>query len=227
MLTLREVEPIGHLQPGETPVDTYFDLFSLASLTAFLALFIGRTIQLYVRDGIRVVTMIRGKPAAEKAVEVVFLLAFPLWVADVILHAWPGGPSIDPMLFSTTWTRWVGAPLAAAGVGLFAWALVSFGRSWRVGVDHGSPGALVTSGVFALSRNPIFLAMDLFLVGAALMSGRWIPAAVAVVALAGFHRQIRNEERFLENHYGDSYRAYRNRVRRYFGWVGAMRGCST
>jgi protein-S-isoprenylcysteine O-methyltransferase Ste14 len=81
--------------------------------------------------------------------------------------------------------------------------------------------------VFALSRNPIFLAMDLFLVGTALMSGRWIPAAVAVVALAGFHRQIRNEERFLEGHYGDAYRAYRNRVRRYFGRVDLMRGCST
>jgi len=50
-----------------------------------------------------------------------------------------------------------------------------------------------------------------------------LPVVVALVALAGFHRQIRNEERFLENHYGEAYRAYRNRVGRYFGVAKLMR----
>lgn len=198
-------------------MDAWFGWLLFGALASFLALFAGRSLFLRFAHGVRVFTLLRGKPLSEKVVETLFLIAFPAWVADVAWHAWPGTTAFDPVIFTTTLTRWIGAPMCVAAVLFFACALASFGRSWRVGVDHSSPGELVTTGVFALSRNPIFLAMDLFVAGTALMTGRVLPFVVALVAIPAFHRQILNEERFLADHYGESYRKYRERVCRYLG----------
>ncbi|MBW2526711.1 MAG: isoprenylcysteine carboxylmethyltransferase family protein [Deltaproteobacteria bacterium] len=197
------------------------ETFQLAALAAFTLLFIGRTLQLRVTGGVRVVTMVRGKPWREAALELLFLVAFPLWLLDVTWHGWialsSGASPLELRLFEPGWLRVPGALLEAAAVLLFAASLRSFGSSWRVGVDRSRPGELITRGVFALSRNPIFLAMDLFFVGAALMTGRVIPLLFAVIAPLGFHRQILVEERFLAQRYGHAYREYSARVGRYLG----------
>ena len=197
----------------------YFDILQLFAMAGFLSLFIGRTLQLSAR-GIRVMTLVRGKPWPEAALEALFLVAFPLWLLDIVWLAWPGttGTSVlDPALFDPSWARSLGAALQVSAIAMFAWSLVSFGNSWRVGVDRGAPGQLVTTGIFGWSRNPIFLSMDLFLVGAALLTGRLLPTLFAAVAMVGFHRQIRAEESFLRESYGPAYRAYCDRVRRYAG----------
>ncbi len=210
----------------------YCDLFQLLSMAGFLALFIGRTLQLASR-GIRVMNLVRGKPWPEAVLEGLFLLAFPLWLFDIVYFAWPAATAsasmsaLDPGLLVPGWARSLGAALQLAAIAMFAWSLVSFGNSWRVGVDRAAPGQLVTTGIFAWSRNPIFLSMDLFLVGAALLTGRLIPALFAVVMLLGFHRQIRTEERFLADRYGAAYQAYRQRVGRYAGFTSIhIRGTS-
>jgi len=114
--------------------------------------------------------------------------------------------------------RVLGALLVSVGIVLFALALASFGDSWRVGIDRDTPGALVTDGVFALSRNPIFVFMDLYALGIFLLNGRLFFALFALVTFAALHRQIRGEERFLESHYGDPYRTYCSNTARYLIW---------
>jgi protein-S-isoprenylcysteine O-methyltransferase Ste14 len=200
----------------------WFEVFQLAGLAAFVLLFVGRTAQLRITQGVRVVTLVRGKPWSEAILEALFLVAFPLWLLDVAGHAsmaisGSATISIDPLLFDPGSTWMAGAALELSAVLLFAASLWSFGASWRVGVDQNRPGKLVTSGVFALSRNPIFLSMDLFFVGAVLMTGRLVPLVFAAGALLGFHRQILVEERFLLKRHGQAYRAYCTRVSRYVG----------
>lgn len=203
-------------------MNRWSDLFQLAALGVFLALFFGRTVQLRLSGGVRVVTMVRGKPWPEAALEALFLVAAPVWLADLVWHAWSAAtaPGLFGLrLFDPGWSMWLGAALELTAVVLFAASLRSFGASWRVGVDRHRPGELITFGVFALSRNPIFLAMDLFFLGAVLMTGRLVPVVFAAGALVGFHRQIRVEERFLQQRYGAAYRSYCARVRRYLGWT--------
>ena len=92
------------------------------------------------------------------------------------------------------------------------------GRSWRIGIDRNTPGALVTSGIFAWTRNPIYVALDLIFFGTFLVQGRAVFLGLAL-ALAGLlHYQIRREEKYLAGLYGDAYRAYCERVGRYMGW---------
>ena len=110
---------------------------------------------------------------------------------------------------------WLGLSLCAVALIGFSLTLASFGDSFRVGIDMGKPDKLVTNGTFSISRNPIYVCFLLFFAGLFLVH-RNIVIAVAVVLFAlAIHRQVLREEKFLAGHYGDEYRAYSAKVRRY------------
>jgi protein-S-isoprenylcysteine O-methyltransferase Ste14 len=117
-----------------------------------------------------------------------------------------------------------GRRLLAAGLGLGAAALYaavgSQFRAVRTTIDPRAPHrttSLVTSGVFAHSRNPIYLADALILAAYAAWLGRPV-ALLGVPALAAvLHPQIRAEERALEGRFGSEYESYFARVPRWLG----------
>jgi protein-S-isoprenylcysteine O-methyltransferase Ste14 len=102
-----------------------------------------------------------------------------------------------------------------AGLLLLFLSLVSFGRSFRVGIDADRPDKLVTTGIFAYSRNPIYVAFGFVLIGQFLIFSNWILLVYMPAAVWLFHRQIAREEEFLRSHYGRQYEEYCARVRRY------------
>jgi protein-S-isoprenylcysteine O-methyltransferase Ste14 len=76
---------------------------------------------------------------------------------------------------------------------------------------------LVTAGVFAVSRNPMYLGMTLIVLGIAVLLGSAAPLLVAVALFVLLDRVfILAEERLLEDTFRDQFRQYRQRVRR---WV--------
>src|SRR6266511_1555512 len=88
---------------------------------------------------------------------------------------------------------WVGVFLCVAGLMLLLWSLISFGRSFRVGIDTERPDKLITTGIFAFTRNPIYVAFGLVLLGQFLIFPNWI---LLVYMVAGFwllHRQVLRE----------------------------------
>jgi protein-S-isoprenylcysteine O-methyltransferase Ste14 len=111
---------------------------------------------------------------------------------------------------------WVGVFLCLAGLLLLLLCLVSFGKSFRVGIDTDHPDKLITTGVFAFSRNPIYLAFGLVLFGQFLVFSNWIHLVYMGSAIWLFHRQVLREEDYLKKHYGKEYSEYCDRVRRYF-----------
>jgi len=110
--------------------------------------------------------------------------------------------------------------LAVAGAGLLIdlVSVVAFIRA-RTTVNPLAPdkaNALVVSGLYRFSRNPMYLGMLLILLGWAL----WLGQSLALPLLAAFviaieALQIRPEEAALEQKFGDEYRAYKKRVRRW------------
>lgn len=87
----------------------------------------------------------------------------------------------------------------------------------RTAIDpYSPPTALVTTGPFRFSRNPLYLSLHLFYVAvcfwtASMTSLILLPLANAVLVWGVIHR----EERFLEAKFGDAYRVYREKVRRW------------
>ena len=95
-------------------------------------------------------------------------------------------------------------------------AMVRFQRA-RTGVAPSKPTtALVTSGPYRISRNPMYLGMAVLYVALALALGViWALVFLPAVLLVVDRLVIAREERYLEASFGDEYRAYRLRVRRW------------
>jgi protein-S-isoprenylcysteine O-methyltransferase Ste14 len=117
--------------------------------------------------------------------------------------------------FHSDFIQWMGVMICLAALLLVLWSLVSFGRSFRVGIDTEHPDKLVTSGAFAYSRNPIYVAFALILLGQFLIFPNWLLLVYVFAGVWLFHRQVLREEAYLKKHYGKQYREYSHRVRRY------------
>lgn len=127
-----------------------------------------------------------------------------------------GWPVISEQLFfRSTVVGWVGVGCCAVAVLILVVSLVSFGRSFRVGIDVDKPGGLVTTGIFGVSRNPIYVGFFLFLLGQLLVFPNWVPLVYLLAGTWLFHRQVRREEEFMRDHYGKDYERYCREVRRY------------
>lgn len=75
---------------------------------------------------------------------------------------------------------------------------------------------LVTGGPFRFTRNPLYLATIGLYLGVALLVDGLAPVVILIPALVLLHRGIvLREERYLEARFGEPYRAYRSRVRRW------------
>lgn len=108
---------------------------------------------------------------------------------------------------------------ALVGLGLGA-AIALFAQFRRAGtnVETYKPSiALVTDGVFKVTRNPGYLGMFLFLAGLALAAKNpWLLVVLVPFALVMHYYVVLREERYLERKFGQAYRDYKARVRR---WV--------
>jgi len=142
---------------------------------------------------------------------------FALFYFYVVFAAAFNWPTVSRHeLFHVETISWAGVLLCLAGLLLLLWSVVSFRQSFRVGIDADHPDQLVTDGVFAVSRNPIYVAFAIILIGEFLILPNWINLVYFVGATWLFHRQVLREENYLSQHYGQGYADYRNRVRRYF-----------
>ena len=119
------------------------------------------------------------------------------------------------VIFQSETVAWIGVFFCLAGLALLLWSLVSFGTSFRVGIDTEHPDKLITTGVFAFSRNPIYTAFASILLGQFLIFPNWIILVYLVAATWLFHRQVLREEAYLKQHYGSEFLDYSRRVRRY------------
>ena len=90
-------------------------------------------------------------------------------------------------------------------------------RATGTNVDPTLPTtAIVVSGPFRFSRNPLYLALTLVYSGLTLAFNVWWGVVVLIPLLAVMHRGVVvREERYLERKFGERYRQYRSRVRRY------------
>ena len=147
-----------------------------------------------------------------------FLAALAAWS---VLCAWlePGRLGILPL--ATQW-RAFGWLLFLGGLVLTLVAQAQMGASWRIGIDD-RPTQLVTGGLFAFSRNPIFSGMFLTLAGVVLVTPAPWTLAGGAVALLIVSLQVRLEERNLAAIHGSAYMSYASRVGRFVPWLGRLR----
>jgi len=110
------------------------------------------------------------------------------------------------------------------GLVLMLWGYAQYrlvGR-YRVRLGGGGPGLsgapperLVESGVYAWTRNPMYLGHIIYMTGVAVLLQSWFGVAVAVARAVWFHYRVLRDERGLAERFGEPYVAYKRRVRRW------------
>jgi protein-S-isoprenylcysteine O-methyltransferase Ste14 len=193
------------------------DILGIISLVFFYVLFIGRTVLLYSK-GVKVWVIGKStKKLFETILENILFPALLFWTIYVIVTALHiNVPAIiSNYLIKIMWIKYIGIMFCYIGLIVFLLALISFDKSWRIGIDENNSNELITGGIFKYSRNPIFLFMDLYFTGIMLIYPNIVFIIIAVCTVIGIHIQIIREEQFLQNKFGEEYREYKKRTRRY------------
>ena len=110
---------------------------------------------------------------------------------------------------------------------LLAWGYLQyrFIGGFRTREGGGGPGIsvpperLVTDGPYRWLRNPMYAGHLVFFAGLALVLGSWIGAAVFAFHAAWFDRRVKEDEARLAELFGEPYRAYCRRVKRWIPGV--------
>jgi protein-S-isoprenylcysteine O-methyltransferase Ste14 len=200
---------------------TFYDYFQIAAVLCFALTILIKTLYLWSR-GVNPIAIGGGKKGLVLILEIISFSSLFVWMVEIVLYALHCSfhifPSpLDTQILDSPEARIVGVVLTCIGFAIFSIAYLSFGDSWRIGFDIKRPGTLVTSGIFAFTRNPIYLSLDLWFTGVFLITGALIFLIFAILAFLAQHWQILQEEAFLTNLYGQPYRDYRRRIGRYFG----------
>lgn len=142
---------------------------------------------------------------------IVYLLGIAVSFALNALYAlpWFGSPMAD-ILIPVGWLA------LFAFVALFVSAVRTLMRAKTPVNPNAQPEHLVTKGPFGISRNPIYLADTLLLIGLGLVTGiAWFLPAAVLCAFIIQKIAIEREERWLAEKFGKPYRDYAKRVRRW------------
>ena len=135
------------------------------------------------------------------AVSIVLWLLYPL--------PWFGSPLSD-ILFA------VGCVMIVAVIGIDISAMRTLARANTTIRPDKASTHLVTTGAFSFSRNPIYLANTLIMLGAALIAGiAWFIPLALIAAFLTQKLAIEGEEKHLALRFGKKYQDYRKRVRRW------------
>lgn len=193
----------------------------LPLVALFAIMLAGRLRMLAVyRSGVRAVVVDLTRPFGQQAYDTLMIVVAIFWIYLLVAEAWPLSLAWLPgwltaKVYDSLLMKVVGAALILAAPVLYAAGLHAMGMSWRIGIDQKKRGPFVSTGLFAWTRNPIYTAMDMLIIGTVLIHGRVIFLLLGVALVLLIHGIILREERFLTEQFGDEYRSYCQRVRRY------------
>ncbi|WP_218003219.1 methyltransferase family protein [Nocardia concava] len=158
-----------------------------------------------------------GNSTSERGARVIYIPPPLYYVAAVV-----GGMALNSVvplpIGGRPATEIAGVVIVALGL-TFAWCGVGAVIRHRTTiVPHRPVSTLITTGVYRVSRNPMYTGLAVAALGLGLLVNSWWPIALLPVAIALVLRLvIEPEERYLTERFGQSYLDYRGRVGRWLG----------
>ncbi len=148
---------------------------------------------------------------------VIVFLALRLPVIDRWLHELARVAHGDLLQTSLLWGA-IGAGITLVGVGTAISARFTLGRNWGMPMTERVEPELVTSGVYAYIRHPIYTGFMFGMIGAAI--GESVVWLIPLVASAPYYfYSAKREEKLMLRLFPDEYPAYRARTRGFLPWI--------
>jgi len=121
-----------------------------------------------------------------------------------------------PLLPANMPAGWLGGATITSALALAVWAIVTMTRAGSNVPTNMPTTAIVDRGPYGFTRNPIYLGMFLLLLGLAIvLDNLWLLAALVPFVVVIRNGVVAREEAYLERKFGEVYREYRSRVRRW------------
>ena len=121
-----------------------------------------------------------------------------------------------PFLPAAVPRGWLGTIVFALALALVAWAISTMTRAGSNVPTSLPTTTIVETGPYRFTRNPIYVGMVMGLIGLAIaFNSLWLLMTLVPFALVISYGVITREEAYLERKFGDVYRRYHTRVRRW------------
>lgn len=183
----------------------------------FGAAFVLPSYRVWKKTGVNPVTF-RGADTAHDFIGKLFKIVMLVLTLAVIIYAF--APNFYFYLLPMEWlenraVQYFGIVLLFASLAWTITAQIQMGNSWRIGIDEERETALVHSGLFRFSRNPIFLGMMMTLTGVFFAMPNALTLLILALGFVLIQIQVRLEEEFLTRTRDKEYVEYLERVRRW------------
>ncbi len=198
-----------------TPIKLF--LFSYL-IIFFMSVFVLRIFFTYKKTGINVHKLLNQNGPDGKLGFYYKLITY-LNVVAVLLYVYT--PQGYQWLSPISWLvkdkiQYIGIGLLMITLPLICLAQAQMGNSWRINIDNKNKTGLITHGLFAKSRNPIFLFMKINLVATFLVIPNGVSLSVLLTGIALIDVQVAMEEVHLINAHPQAYKSYCQKVNRWF-----------
>jgi protein-S-isoprenylcysteine O-methyltransferase Ste14 len=129
------------------------------------------------------------------------------WIYQLSNIALFGGLCFLTVIIEFSWQFYAGLILYLSGLLLCAISVINFAYPSKDGLNY--------NGIYGLSRNPMYLSYFICFIGCALLTQSWILFGIVLVFQISSHWIILSEERWCVEKFGDEYKQYMRKVRRY------------
>ncbi len=149
-------------------------------------------------------------------------LRFPFEIIGVLTYWFYviGAPQMKAgTLFDNPVTRWSGGSLFVLGFTLWMLCHATLGRNWSGQIARQYDHQLITTGPYLLVRHPMYTSFLVMMVGVTLMTGNWyvfVPLWIYTILLVA---RVPIEEQLMLDTFGDTYRQYQARTKRFIPGV--------
>ena len=182
-----------------------------------IAAFVWRSYIVWKTTGINPIVF-KGSDNAHDFIGRVSKLLLALFAAVVIIYSF--FPTAYQYLTPIPWLdrAWIKPIAVVLMIASLFWTVLAqkqMGESWRIGIDSDRKTRLIETGVFRVSRNPIYVGIVVTQLGLFLAIPNAVTLLTLVLGVVIMNIQVRLEEEYLATMHGDEYVGYMKRVRRW------------
>ncbi len=198
----------------------FFDIFPTVSFFILALMITGQSIFLK-KKGVPIRSKAKKSAFSKYILYPTFVLILILLISELlkpafqiplfILPGWLSNNLVESKFFQMS-----GVLLITVSLLFMGFTLRNFKTSLRFGMDSYNLGKLITTGVFSISRNPFFVSIELYFLGIVLFFSNAFFISIALLTIVSIHFFILKEEKFLLKNYGEEYKRYMKKVRKYF-----------
>lgn len=152
----------------------------------------------------------------ERTLQIATFTWIIVWVGEIVLANLNINNPLK--LMDRDFISILGLLVISLGIVFFIVAAITMKNSWRVGIDKSTKSKLITEGIYRYSRNSAFVGFYLMFIGLFFVYMDIITCIIMLLNIYAMNRLVSEEEKHLEESFGDEYIIYKKKTPRYLLW---------